>query len=80
MLTKVWQLIEHLDDAERYGVHAALGIHWRVAAVAMNLHALAYGGWKKSGSGENATSIAMLTEFFTGELGSRDVGESMFCT
>ena len=64
--------LEHLADAERYGVHAALGIHWRVAAVAMNFHALAYGGWKNS---SNSSSVAMLADFFSGELGDRVLGE-----
>ena len=53
-------------------LQAALGIHWRVAAVAMNLHALAYGGWERT---QNQSSVSMLTEFFSGELGTTDLGQ-----
>jgi hypothetical protein len=66
---QVWveRTLEHLRDAERYGVHAALGIHWRVAALAMNVHALAAGGWSTN---HTQTGVAMLEDFFTGELGT----------
>ena len=50
---QIWteRTAQHLDQAEADNVTAVLGIHWRVAQLAMNIHALAVGGWNVNSSG-----------------------------